>query len=165
MSRPLFRPQLESLDNRIVPDIGTGAHFLYAHSLTADGSLVVDFKEAGLGNKDESIPLTLTGEAEVTYQWFNHGGNKPQGEPFSAETAVSVTVDFPVRNGQVTGEFILAAPPPPADFLTHPHADSWVAKFQVAYTGIAIVDTQNGVSTAGDFFLDKKTDEFIPFGV
>src|SRR6187431_2550520 len=46
-----FRPALESLDDRIVPAIGTGAHFLYAtSSIDASGSLVVDFKEAGLGN-------------------------------------------------------------------------------------------------------------------
>jgi hypothetical protein len=149
----MFRPCLESLCDRIVP----AAHFLYANSsLTADGSLVVEFKEAGLGNKDELVPLTLTGTAEATYQWFNKGGNKPQGNPFSAAFDIDVTEEFQSRNGHVTGTFTIAAPPPPADFLTHPHADNWVAKFTVSYTDIAVVDAENGVSTAPDFDLDQE---------
>ena len=153
----MFRPRLESLDERIVPDVGTGAHFLYANSsLTADGSLVVEFKEAGLGNKDELVPLTLTGTAEATYQWFNKGGNKPQGNPFSSAQTIDVTEFFESRNGQVTGTFTIATPPPPEEFLTHPHAANWVAKFTVSYTDIAVVDLENGVSTAPDFFLDQS---------
>ena len=149
----MFRPRLESLCDRIVP----AAHFLYANSaLTADGSLVVEFKEAGLGNKDELVPLTLTGTAEATYQWFNKGGNKPQGNPFSSEQTINVTEYFQSRNGHVTGTFTIAAPAPPEDFLTHPHADNWVAKFTVSYTDIAVVDLENGVSTAPDFFLDQE---------
>jgi hypothetical protein len=74
---------LEYLSERIVPDIGTGAHFLYANSsLAAGGSLVIDFKEAGLGNVS-AVPISVTGAAAAVYQWFNKGGNKPQGQPFS----------------------------------------------------------------------------------
>jgi hypothetical protein len=155
-----FRPTLESLGDRIVPTIGTGAHFLYAtSSIDGSGALVVDFKEAGLGNIDESVPISITGEAEATYQWYNHGGNKPMGQPFSSHETINVTLSFPVRNGQVTGTFIIAAPGPTEEFLTHPHADNWVAKFTVSYTNIALTSYQGPTptaTTAGQFYLDQS---------
>jgi hypothetical protein len=154
-----FRPAVESLDKRIVPAIGTGAHFLYASSaVDASGALVINFKEAGLGNIDETVPITVTGDATATYQWYNHGGNKPQGQPFSSHETIDVTQDFPVRNGQVTGTITISPPPAPADFLTHPHADNWVAKFTVSYTNIALTSfqgTTQTATTAGDFDLDQ----------
>jgi hypothetical protein len=166
-SRPTsFNPRMEALGDRIVPAIGTGAHFLYATStLTADGSLLIDFKEAGLGNIDESVPISVTGNADATYQWFNKGGNKPQGVPFSAHEEINVTESFPVQNGQVTGTFVIDAPPAPADFLTHPHAANWVPMFTVSYTDIALTsfqgDTQTA-TTAGEFNLDQSLTTFIP---
>jgi hypothetical protein len=69
------RLELESLSDRIVPAIGTGAHFLYATStLDAAGDLVISFKEAGLGNVS-SVPISVTGNASATYQWFNSACN------------------------------------------------------------------------------------------
>jgi hypothetical protein len=156
----LARLGLETLSDRVVPSIGTGAHFLSAtSSLNASGSLVINFKEAGLGNIDESVPITVTGDAEATYQWFNKAGNKPQGQPFSSHQDINVTQSFPVRNGQVTGTIVIAAPPAPADFLTHPHAANWVAKFTVSYTDIAISSYQGPTqtaTTAGEFNLDQS---------
>jgi hypothetical protein len=158
--RTTFRPTLESLDQRITPDIGTGAHFLYAtSSIDAAGSLVVNFKEAGLGNIDETVPISITGEAEATYQWFNKGGNKPMGNPFSSHATINVTQSFPVQNGQVTGTFTIAPPGPSQEFLTHPHADNWVAKFTVSYTNIALTSFQGPTltaTTAGEFNLDAS---------
>ena len=155
-----FRPALEALDDRIVPAIGTGAHFLYAtSSIDASGSLVVDFKEAGLGNIDESVPISITGEVEATYQWYNKGGNKPMGQPFSSHATINLTQSFPVQNGQVTGTFIIAAPGPTEEFLTHPHADNWVAKFTVSYTNIVLTSYQGPTetaTTAGEFNLDQS---------
>jgi hypothetical protein len=155
-----FRPALESLGERILPAIGTGAHFLYAtSSLNASGALVITFKEAGLGNIDESVPISVTGDATATYQWYNHGGNKPQGQPFSAHETIDVTQSFPVRNGQVTGTITISPPPAPADFFTHPHADNWVAKFTVSYTNIVLTSFQGTTvtaTTAGDFNLDQS---------
>src|SRR6266542_2951178 len=129
---PSFQPTLEGLSERIVPAIGTGAHFLYATStVDASGDLVINFKEAGLGNVSE-VPISVTGDASATYQWFNHGGNKPQGVPFSAHETITVTQTFPVRNGQVTGTIIIAAPQAPAEFFTQPHAANWIATFTVS---------------------------------
>jgi hypothetical protein len=153
------RPALESLSDRIVPAIGTGAHFLSATStLNASGALVIDFKEAGLGNIDESVPITVTGNATATYQWFNHGGNKPQGVPFSVSSTINVTQSFPVRNGKVTGTITITPPPAPADFFTQPHAANWVATLTVSYTNIALTSFQGTTvtaTTAGEFNLDQ----------
>jgi len=155
-----FRPALEPLGNRIVPTIGTGAHFLYATSAVNDGgALVIKFKEAGLGNIDETVPISVTGDATATYQWYNHGGNKPQGQPFSSHETIDLTQEFPVRNGQVTGTITISPPPAPADFLTHPHADNWVAKFTVSYTNIVLTSYQGTTQTAttlGAFILDAS---------
>jgi hypothetical protein len=164
-SHASFKPMLESLSDRIVPAIGTGAHFLNATSaLTGDGSLVINFKEAGLGNIDESVPISVTGDATATYQWFNHGGNKPQGVPFSSHQEINVTQFFPVENGQVTGTITIAAPPAPPEFFTQPHAANWVAAFTVSYTNIALTSYQGETitaTTAGEFNLDQQTTTFI----
>jgi hypothetical protein len=150
---------LESLSDRIVPAIGTGAHFLYATStINAAGALVIDFKEAGLGDVS-SVPISVTGTVSATYQWYNHGGNKPQGVPFSVSTTIDVTQTFLVRNGQVTGTIVLAAPAAPADFFTQPHAANWVAKFTVSYTNIVLTSyqgTTQTATTAGEFNLDQS---------
>jgi hypothetical protein len=155
-----FRPVLESLDERITPDIGNGAHFLNASStITAAGALVIDFKEAGLGNIDESVPITVTGDVSATYNWFNHGGNKPKGVPFNVSQSINVTQFFPVENGQVTGTITIEAPAAPAEFLAQPHADNWIQAFTVSYTNIALTSfqgTTQTATTAGEFNLDQS---------
>jgi hypothetical protein len=82
-----------------------------------------------------------------------------EGVPFHVAEAINVTQTFPVRNGQVTGTIVIAAPPAPSDFFTHPHAASWVAKFTVSYTNIALTSYQNSTvtaTTAGQFNLDQS---------
>jgi hypothetical protein len=159
-NRATFRPTLESLDQRITPDIGNGAHFLYAtSSIDASGALVVNFKEAGLGNIDESVPISITGNVDATFQWYNHGGNKPMGVPFNVHESINLTQSFPVQNGQVTGTFTIAAPGPSAEFLSQPHASNWVMAFTVSYTNIALTSYQGPTqtaTTAGEFNLDQS---------
>src|SRR5262245_19703622 len=80
-NRPaLRRPSLETLDERIVP---VNPHFIGDASASVDaaGALTVSWKEAGLGN-NQDIGYTATADASGQFQWFNHGGNKPQGQPF-----------------------------------------------------------------------------------
>src|SRR5262245_29778108 len=78
-----FRPSLESLDDRIVP---ANAHFVSGGTSSfvdpSTGALTVNFHESGLGN-NQAVDITLSGNANATYQWFNHGGNRPQGQPFN----------------------------------------------------------------------------------
>ena len=144
-----FRPSVQSLDERIVP---ANAHFiteLTSASVSATGVLTVNFKEAGLGDS-ELVTIELTGTVDATYQWFNHGGNKPMGEPFSVHTVIDVSGDFRADdNGQVTGSFTITPPPPPADFLTHPHADNWIAVMTVTYSDLTLTDTTS-VNQSGE---------------
>jgi hypothetical protein len=156
-----FRPNLEGLSDRIVPAVnfvgGT------ASSVDAAGALVVDFHEAGLG-ANETVTISLTGNASATYQWFNNGNQKPQGKPFvAAPVEFLVSGDFNSgQNGQIDGTLTVLPPPPPEDFLTHHHAANWVAKLDVSYTNVVVTDTTNGVSTLDNGFnLDQTATVFI----
>jgi hypothetical protein len=152
-----FRPSLEPLGERIVP---ASPHFVSATStVTAGGALVVNFKEAGLGN-NQQVDVTLSGDAHAVYQWFNHGGNNPQGVPFNVDTTFSVSGTFTSdKNGNVTGTLIVN-PPSVSDFLSTHHAASWVPSLSVSYTNVVLTDTTNGVSTAGHFNLDHPVTFF-----
>jgi hypothetical protein len=141
------RLNLESLGERVNP---ASPHFISAtSSIAADGDLVISFKEAGLGDT-VLIDYTVTGDGSGQYQWFNKGGNKPQGQPFQTDpVAVSGSGSFASgRNGQVTGTIVCegSVPPPPQDFLDANHASNWVAKLTVTYDSIVLTDTTDGVS-------------------
>ena len=118
-------------------------------SVAASGALVVNFKEAGLG-ANVTVTEQVTGDGNGQYQWFNKGGNKPQGQPFQADpVAVSGSGSFASgKNGQVTGTIVCegSVPPPPQDFLDANHASNWVAKLTVTYDNIVLTDTTDGVS-------------------
>src|SRR5262245_4172053 len=85
-----FRPTLEPLGERIVP---AHAHFVPGNTGssvdTTTGTLTVNFHEAGLG-PNETVNITLSGDAVAVYQWFNHGGNKPQGVPFNVNQSFAI---------------------------------------------------------------------------
>jgi len=151
-----FRPRLESLDHRIVP---ANAHFVSASSVVSDstGVLTVNFHESGLGN-NQQVVLTLTGEAHAVYQWYNHGGQNPMGEPFNVNETFSVTGTFQSdKNGNVKGSFSVSPPGVDAFFSTQ-HAANWVPKLTISYTDVGIVDTTNGASTFEEGFdLDQET--------
>jgi hypothetical protein len=142
-----FRPSLESLGERIVP---ANAHFVSggtSSSVSATtGTLTVNFHESGLG-ANETVNITLSGDAHAVYQWFNHGGNKPQGEPFNVDQTFAVSGTFTSdQNGQIDGT--LSVNPPSVDvFLATNHAANWIPVLSVSYTNVVVTDTTNGVST------------------
>jgi hypothetical protein len=75
----------------------------------------VSFKEAGLGNTITVANYSLTGSGSVTYQCFNHGGNAPQGQPFTiGPQPVTGSGSFPVRNGSASGTISVQEPEVPA---------------------------------------------------
>jgi hypothetical protein len=81
-------------------------HFLNADSSInpITGTLVVDFKEAGLGTTVTTEQVTLTADATADYQCFNNGGNHPKaGNKETVSGPLTVQGIFPVRNGQTTG--------------------------------------------------------------
>ena len=141
-----YRPLVEALDQRIVP---ANAHFVSASSLVnaTTGALTVDFHEAGLGNT-VSVDATLTADANATYQWLNHGGNKPMGVPFNVNQTISVSGTFTSdSNGQIKGS-LTVNPPSVDEFLSTQHAANWIPQLTVSYTNVVVTDTTNGVSTA-----------------
>jgi hypothetical protein len=75
----------------------------------------VTFKEAGLGNTVTVANYTLSGMGSVTYQCFNHGGNVPQGTPFTiGPEPLTGSGSFPVRNGSASGTISVQEPEVPA---------------------------------------------------
>src|SRR5262245_29740920 len=149
-----YRPMIDALDERITP---YNAHFVSASRSVAatTGALTVKFHEAGLGNST-LVNATLTADANATYQWFNHGGNKPQGVPFNVNQTISVSGTFTSdQNGQIKGS-LTVNPPSVSAFLSTNHAANWTPHLTVSYTNVVVTDTTNGVSTAtAGFNLDQ----------
>jgi hypothetical protein len=145
-TRPVsFRPALETLDQRINP---TSPHFIgdASASISAAGALTVSWKEAGLGD-NVTVHYTMTADASGQFQWFNHGGNKPQGQPFQfGPITVSASGDFSSgKNGNITASLTVAAPAPPPDVLAAGTSSNWVLKETVTYSNIALTDVTNGI--------------------
>jgi hypothetical protein len=140
-----FRPALESLDSRICP---ANPHFISATaSITSTGSLVVSFKEAGLGD-NASIDYELQATADGQYQWFNHGGNKPQGQPFQfGPILLTATGTFTSgENGQITASLTVSPPPPSADVLAAGSGKNWTLELTISYSDITLTDTTTPVT-------------------
>jgi hypothetical protein len=123
-------------------------HFIRASgSVNNDGSLTVNFKEAGLGT-NQNIDYTLTANGTAIYVCVNRGGANPSA---SNKTAVAgpVTASGTFnsgKNGQVTAS--LTAQPPFRDIGCPPGQRQELAS--VTYTDILLTDTTNGVSIAVD---------------
>jgi hypothetical protein len=144
---------LEALDHRIVP---ANPHFVGASSsVNLDtGALTVTFHEAGLGNNVQVVE-SLTVDAHATYQWFNHGGQNPQGVPFNVDGTFTVTGTFTSgKNGEIMGS-LTVNPPGLNDFLSTHHAANWIPDLTVSYANVVVTDVTNGDSTLdAGFFLD-----------
>jgi hypothetical protein len=121
-------------------------HFIRASgSLNADGSLTVNFKEAGLGT-NQNIAYALTADATAVYVCVNRGGGNPSA---SNKTAVAgpviATGTFSSgKNGQVTAS--LTVEPPFEDIGCPPGQSQELAS--VIYENVTLTDTTNNVSIA-----------------
>lgn len=110
-------------------------HFLKASASLSGGNLVCSFKEAGLGTIS-STSVTCSADASATYACINGGGNHPKAANKETVTApVSGGGDFPVRNGQTTGD-ITVGPPGPGGFAC-PNGQELVLA-AVSYTNITL---------------------------
>ncbi len=156
------KPTLETLDERIVP---TNAHFVSGGTSSVvdptTGVLTVNFHEAGLGD-NQAVNITLSGDANATYQWYNHGGNKPMGVPFNVNQTVTISGTFySDKNGQIDGT-LTVSPPSLDEFLSTNHAANWVPVLTVSYTNVVVTDTTNSVSTIdAGIFLDQPQTTII----
>ena len=125
-------------------------HFIRASgSLNNNGSLTVNFKEAGLGT-NQNIDYALTADATATYVCVNRGGANPsaQNKTTVAGPVIATGTFSSGKNGQVTAS--LTVNPPPSDISCPPGQSLELAS--VSYTNVLLTDTTNDVSIAvGDF--------------
>jgi hypothetical protein len=139
-----FRLAVEHLDDRICP---TSPHFISAtSSVAASGALVVDFKEAGLGD-NQNIDYQLTGDVNATFGLVNNGGNVVQGQPWSSTNTLLASGTFNSGdNGNITATLTSQTPSDPN--LKVPNGNGWHVVFDISYTNLVLTDTTNNVSTS-----------------
>jgi hypothetical protein len=130
--------------------LAVSPHFVNASgTLNANGSLTVNFKEAGLGT-NQNINYTLTAQGTATYVCVNKGGANPSAQnKTTVNGPVSATGTFNSgKNGNVTAS--LTVQPPPSD-ITCPKGQT-LKLASVSYTGVTLTDTTNGITVSlGDF--------------
>jgi hypothetical protein len=123
--------------------LAVSPHFISASAtLNANGTLTVNFKEAGLGT-NQNITYTLTADATATYVCVNRGGANPSAQNKTTVAGpVSATDTFNSgKNGQVTAS--LTVSPPPSDISCPPGQSLELAS--VTYTNVVLTDTTNNV--------------------
>ena len=130
--------------------LAVSPHFINAAgTLNADGTLTVNFKEAGLGT-NQLIDYALTADGTATYVCVNKGGANPSASnKTTVNGPVSATGSFSSgKNGNITAS--LTVSPPPSN-LNCPGGQK-VPTASVSYTNAVLTDTTNGVSIpVGDF--------------
>jgi hypothetical protein len=109
----------------------------------ANGTLTVDFKEAGLGT-NQNITYVASADATATWVCVNKGGANPSAQNKTTVAGpVTASGTFSSgKNGQVTAS--LTVSPPPSD-ISCPHGQS-LELASVSYTNVAITDVTNGVT-------------------
>jgi hypothetical protein len=123
--------------------LAVSPHFVNASgTLNGDGSLTVNFKEAGLGT-NQLITYTLSANATATYVCVNKGGSNPSAQNKTTVAGpVSSTGTFNSgKNGNVTAS--LSVSPPPSD-ITCPSGQK-LEVASVSYTNVTLTDTTNNV--------------------
>ena len=133
-----------------LPAFAQNEHFIFARgSLNSNGTLTVNFKEAGLGT-NQLINYTLTADATATYVCVNRGGANPSASNKTAVAGpvISTGTFNSGKNGQVTAS--LTVSPPFEDIGCPPGQTQELAS--VTYTNVVLTDTTNNVSISlGDF--------------
>jgi hypothetical protein len=130
--------------------LATSPHFVNASgTVNADGSLTVNFKEAGLGT-NQNINYTLSGQGTATWVCVNNGGANPSAQnKTTVNGPVSASGTFNSgKNGNVTAS--LTVQPPPSD-ITCPKGQK-LELASASYTDVTLTDTTNGITVPlGDF--------------
>jgi hypothetical protein len=130
--------------------LATSPHFVSASgTLNSDGSLTVNFKEAGLGT-NQLIDYSLTANATATWVCVNNGGANPSAQnKTTVNGPVSATGSFSSgKNGNVTAS--LTVHPPPSN-ISCPKGQK-LELASVSYMDVTLMDTTNGITVSlGDF--------------
>jgi hypothetical protein len=116
-------------------------------TLNANGSLAVNFEEAGLG-PNQLINDALTTDATATYVCVKSDGHKAQTKTTVAGPVSASGTFNSGKNGEVTASLTVA--PPSSDISCPPKQSLELAS--VSYTNVVLTDTTNSVSIeVGDF--------------
>ncbi len=129
--------------------LAVSPHFVSASGTFNNGTLTVDFKEAGLGT-NQNIDYILTAAATATYVCVNKGGANPSAQNKTTVAGpVSASGTFNSgKNGNVTAS--LTVSPPPSDISCPKGQDLELAS--VSYSTVTLTDTTSYLSVAlGDF--------------
>jgi hypothetical protein len=128
------------------PAHAVSPHFISASgTLNANGTLTVNFKEAGLGT-NQNINYTLSADATATYVCVNNGGANPSAQNKTTVAGpVSASGMFNSgKNGNVVAS--LTVNPPPSDIACPKGQTLQLAS--VSYTNVTLTDTTNNISVS-----------------
>lgn len=132
------------------PALAVSPHFVSASgTVNSDGSLSVNFKEAGLGT-NQNINYTLTAQGTAMWVCVNNGGANPSAQnKTTVNGPVSASGTFNSgKNGNVTAS--LTVQPPPSN-ISCPKGQK-LELASASYTGVTLTDTTNGITVSlGDF--------------
>jgi phage tail sheath gpL-like len=103
-------------------------HFVSVTATRTDNSLIVEGKEAGLGNETQ-VHIVVTATAEC----INPGGHHPKAVN---KESVSEEGDFPVQNGKANFSLTLTASFKP----------ECSPPMTVRFTDVTVTDTTHGIS-------------------
>jgi hypothetical protein len=124
--------------------LAVSPHFISASAtVNTDGSLSVNFKEAGLGT-NQLIDYTAAAQGTATWVCVNKGGANPSAQnKTTVNGPVSASGTFGSgKNGNVTASLTLQ--PPPSD-ITCPKGQK-LELASATYTDVSITDTTNGIT-------------------
>ena len=126
----------------------SGAHFFNVSSSVNDnGSLIVSYDEAGVGNQTVNYTIHID-NATAVYACINGGGNHPKAaNKETVSSALTVGFSRDPTNGRVTGATSPPIGPQPKGSFDCPSGQTLVLA-SVSYTGITLTDTTNNVSTS-----------------
>jgi hypothetical protein len=120
-------------------------HFVTSNgSVQSDGTLLVTWKEAGLGN-GQVIAYSGTAYATAVWGCINPGGHHPKAS--NKETVsgpVGASGSFTAgKNGSINGALIMGPPPPTPDFIC-PKGQVLVLG-SITYTNVGVEDENNNI--------------------
>jgi Tfp pilus assembly protein PilX len=117
-------------------------------SLQSDGDLEVQFKEAGLGDAETSYLLSANASSLCTCV-TNSGMCPKAANKVAFQSAVSAQGTFSPKNGNVVATLVASAPACPVSSPPTCGTGQTLELSEIAYTGISLQDTTNGVSAGG----------------
>lgn len=129
----------------VKPAAAQSPHFVSCSATPAGDTLVVSFKEAGLGKKT-TVVIQASATATATYVCRNRGGTVPKDPKKTTVTSVvsesgTFTSD---KNGNVVGTLTLTAPPAPSDFTCPPGQTLELVAGSVSFSDVAVSDLATG---------------------